>query len=420
MKSWERIAEVEPFKSHFVKPKPPAEVPVAKVPWYKKEVKTGISIAIIVAIGIGLFMFVDWDGDGLGTIEELQYGTGIFSSDSDGDGLDDGREVRETRTNPLNKDTDDDGLEDGLEVQGWFIAVNGRSRKVFSNPLSRDSDLDGLSDFKEYRLGTDPKSTDTDADGLNDRVEISDYQTDPLKADTDGDGLNDGSEVLTYGTDPRNRDSDKDGIPDGVEVLELRSNPRRMDIFVEIDWMEGTTFDARAQSKLIDVFTKSPITNPDGSKGITLHLILDDKVPTVHVAGTREFFDIKNKYRDYRWFYYAVLAQTTGRGGLGDEAGLSWGGYGFVVEARGGILGAFGRGLMPVEFIFLHELGHTLGLTPDVFRGIDSYYYGFSDYPSAMNYNQPWWGLAPRLQFSSGGVFNDWAYLQRNGFTPPT
>ncbi len=58
----------------------------------------------------------DIDGDGLSYKEEAQYGTGSFLYDSDKDGLCDGDEVLEHKTNPLDADTDDDGVADGLEV----------------------------------------------------------------------------------------------------------------------------------------------------------------------------------------------------------------------------------------------------------------------------------------------------------------
>lgn len=59
----------------------------------------------------------DPDGDALSTFEEFQAGLQPFNPDSDGDGLDDGREVLDLRTNPLLGDTDGDGLWDGLEIQ---------------------------------------------------------------------------------------------------------------------------------------------------------------------------------------------------------------------------------------------------------------------------------------------------------------
>ncbi|MBC7927026.1 MAG: Ig-like domain-containing protein, partial [Bryobacteraceae bacterium] len=70
---------------------------------------------------------LDFDTDGLTNVEEFRAGTGLRNADTDGDGLNDGQEVKTTRTNPLVADTDGDGIPDGVEV---------RSN---SNPLDRSS-----------------------------------------------------------------------------------------------------------------------------------------------------------------------------------------------------------------------------------------------------------------------------------------
>lgn len=59
---------------------------------------------------------LDHDGDGLTTLEEFQLGTDPYIADTDGDGLNDGREVTTVGTDPLLFDTDGDRISDGLEV----------------------------------------------------------------------------------------------------------------------------------------------------------------------------------------------------------------------------------------------------------------------------------------------------------------
>lgn len=150
----------------------------------------------------------DPDGDGLTNKEEKQLGTNPKVADTDGDGLNDGQEVKTYKTNPLVADTDGDGLTDDQEVNEYK-----------TDPNKADTDGDGLSDYAELmQYKTDPTKADTDNDGLTDGQEINTYKTDPLKADTDGDGLNDGEEVLKYKTNPLNKDTDGGSVDDFTEV----------------------------------------------------------------------------------------------------------------------------------------------------------------------------------------------------------
>src|SRR3990167_7099027 len=61
-------------------------------------------------------------------------------------------------------------------------------------PVS-DTDQDGLDDGKEIELGTDSKEPDTDNDALSDGDEVLVWKTNPLSPDTDGDGFLDGAEI---------------------------------------------------------------------------------------------------------------------------------------------------------------------------------------------------------------------------------
>ncbi|QLG63938.1 helix-turn-helix domain-containing protein [Halorarum salinum] len=155
----------------------------------------------------------DLDDDGLTNEEELELGTEVHSSDTDDDGLDDGKEVDEYGTNPLDADTDDDGIRDSLEIDGP------------TNATVPDTDDDGLEDGPEVNEhDTDPMDPDSDGDGLEDGPEVHEYGTDPNEADTDGDGLDDAAEVHEHDTDPLEADTDGDGLNDGTEV-ELGTAP---------------------------------------------------------------------------------------------------------------------------------------------------------------------------------------------------
>ena len=132
----------------------------------------------------------DNDNDGLLNWQEEFYDTDKNNADTDGDGLKDGFEVSNSRTNPLTVDTDNNNIPDGQE----------------------DFDKDGLTNLAEQQYNTDCYNEDTDNDGLTDLYEITavytDYdpeignKTDPANPDTDGDGVNDGQEVNTLGTSP--------------------------------------------------------------------------------------------------------------------------------------------------------------------------------------------------------------------------
>jgi hypothetical protein len=162
----------------------------------------------------------DSDGDGLTDVQESsgsensRYGsapTDPTKSDTDGDGIDDGREVNTTHTDPTKADTDQDGLSDGAEVM---------THKT--KPTVADTDRDGLSDGREVlTTKTRPTVADTDRDGLSDGREVLTTKTRPTVADTDRDGLTDGREVLATRTKPTVADTDRDGISDGREVTQI-------------------------------------------------------------------------------------------------------------------------------------------------------------------------------------------------------
>jgi len=97
--------------------------------------------------------FGDPDGDSLTNGGEWSYGTQANNVDSDDDGLTDGEEVYDWRTDPANEDTDSDGLSDYDEV-----SIHG------TDPNDRDSDGDGMPDDWEVANSLDPTVPDGDED----------------------------------------------------------------------------------------------------------------------------------------------------------------------------------------------------------------------------------------------------------------
>lgn len=210
-------------------------------------------------------------------------------------------------------------------------------------------------------------------------------------------------------------DSDGDGIPDqwealGVPYIDQHGNPQRYlipgadpmrkDIFVEIDVMDGAPFSMSSLEAVRDAFAAAPVTNPDGSEGITLHTLVDETsiphVPVVSVAdlpiyhsawfsteGERSHPDaaalLQAKSRVFRHcVFYDRL----------EDAGDSLLGYAAAIHANyfAVSLGSIEDPTTRERFLasaFMHELGHALGLEHG---GHDNVNYK-PNYVSVMNYN---------------------------------
>lgn len=219
----------------------------------------------------------------------------------------------------------------------------------------------------------------------------------PRDADTDGDGLLDSWE--TDGLDINN-----DGIID-LDLPALGADPMRKDLFVEVDIMENGVFFPSAIANTITAFANAPVSNPDGSTGITLHVDWENW-DTIEAAefwdlhfvafdiakdqffGTQAQRDDANwehiqvaKKRAYRYciFAHRLLGQVDGQpyypSGRAELPGND-----FII-ALGGIET---EGLERLTAItFMHELGHTLGLRHG---GGDDIGYK-PNYVSVMNYH---------------------------------
>ncbi|KYK20874.1 hypothetical protein AYK25_04350 [Thermoplasmatales archaeon SM1-50] len=165
-----------------------------------------VIVVIMIASSIAVFSVVDADGDGLNNLTEVQQGTGIFDSDSDDDGINDGEEINVYHTKPTAKDTDDDGLEDFAEINTYH-----------TNPLTVDYDNDGLNDGDEVRCGADPLDSDTDDDGYQDGNDPHVTTHEWKLIDSDNDGWNDYKEYYEKKTDRFRSDTDNDGYKDSVD-----------------------------------------------------------------------------------------------------------------------------------------------------------------------------------------------------------
>ncbi|WP_156896310.1 hypothetical protein [Aestuariibacter salexigens] len=309
----------------------------------------------------------DVDEDSLLSFEEtLIYHTDPDNPDTDGDLLTDGEEVQRYFTDPRLADTDEDELPDGEEVLTYL-----------TNPLEKDTDLDNLEDGVEVLTTlTNPINPDTDSDAISDGDEVMSYLTNPLDKDTDGDALEDGWEIL--------------GHPNGTLLID--ADPRRKDIYVEMDFMSrasaanGLGPSAYVLSKIEDVFDNAPVSNPDGSTGITIHLEIGNEVPFDEnlYPVESEFNAIKAVHFDPAKspvYHYMVWANAFDNG--------SWSGISFGIPASDFIvsLGRWenGNGGTDEHKIgtFIHEIGHNLGLK----HGGNDHTNYKPNYVSVMNYS---------------------------------
>lgn len=114
---------------------------------------------------------LDQDGDGLLDTKEIEIGTDLQDSDTDGDGLEDGFEFHHLGTDPLKTDTDGDGYADAAEIKNgfspWLTDTPLLDGEVLSkiqesyNAFSDDSGINShITDFKKVYSDIDVGKTD--------------------------------------------------------------------------------------------------------------------------------------------------------------------------------------------------------------------------------------------------------------------
>jgi hypothetical protein len=207
------------------------------------------------------------------------------------------------------------------------------------------------------------------------------------RVDSDGDGLLD--EWETTGID-----TNGDGTVE-LNLAAMGANPNHKDMFIELDTMPNHTIAQAAINTVVASFAAAPVTNPDGTTGITLHVdngpasIMNPvtgatwgalsrataTIPETAVLGT---FSGPN----YNWaafdvfkaanfpaerapaFRYAISGHQYGaatntssglaRGISGSDFLITLGGFCAVGDCSGTVAQQTGT--------FMHELGHTLNL----------------------------------------------------------
>ncbi|MCB1127609.1 MAG: hypothetical protein KDM81_14035, partial [Verrucomicrobiae bacterium] len=223
----------------------------------------------------------DKDGDTLRNIDEFHRGTDPGNRDTDGDGVNDGREV-ELGSDPLSDWAPKGGTMTGVV---YFVILNLETGRVEQRGIADSSGIghDNLSlrpDTRYYHgmvhAGSMLLAHSTFTSGENGRqfmLPAMVFRTD-LSADSDGDGLTDDAEFI-IGTNVNNPDTDGDGVSDGAEIENgsdpLDGFPVRTGI-VGSAGTPGDAVDVCAINNLAVVAT--------GSAGVTVFNIFNPTRPT--------------------------------------------------------------------------------------------------------------------------------------------
>lgn len=373
-------------------------------------------------------------------------------ADRDGDCLSDAAETA-AGTSPTNPDSDGDGWFDGacnerrklvlVSIKAWDEQEDIGDDELYTIVDDRrfptTSDLDGYWNFDDGQsrtlnvvVATRARGTATTAalatarvEGWEDDVEaLNTWGADDYLWDARVDlGAAVPGQVVKYRrtgnsydyeialrvdverfadpTPTANGDADGDGIKDAIEAQIARelggiADPSRKDVLVELDWMTGHALETRARRL---------VTTRLASQGLTLQVRPNEQLavdPCLTATEARALFDARFQSKRFRrGFRYAVMGEVL----WNDASGVAVADTFFVDDSTWWISG----GVLAQAGTFIHELGHTLGLTKDVFRLIDSI--ATPGYDSAMNY---FWQPS-KVDYSHDGAggasndHNDWA-----------
>ena len=231
------------------------------------------------------------------------------------------------------------------------------------------------------------------------------------------------------GTDPENPDTDGDKIPDGDEVLgtlagldlpAMGVSPLKKNILLEYDWFDDS-LDCAAHSHrptlaqitaVTTAFANSPVTNPDGTTGITMihdygqggaftngNLINDADGVLVGGVSNTEFLNHKTANFDNNrngYFHYVVLAHryntTSSSSGQAELNGDD-----LIVSIQ-----CYVNYTSVVANTIMHELGHNLNLRHG--GGEDTN--RKPNYNSVMNYKYQFPGVDTDCDSTGDGLLN--------------
>jgi hypothetical protein len=317
-----------------------------------------------------------------------------------------------------------------FDTQNNIISVN----TVFGVSASLGTTYDGVTPLLRARTALTPGATidvylsvQDLGDSIYDSAVFLDeffWSKDPncesgAAVDSDGDGLLDDWETdgLTVSVG---------GVNEFVDLPAMGADPNHKDIFVEVDWIgAGSTTDvshrpqAAAIQEIVDSFNVAPVSNPDGTNGIHLHVDYGPTSPLTWASGGGAWGTLSDGEElahqtyvgtcsgsNFQWndvdtikashltpgraavFHYNVWAHSlcaamAGTSGISRNAGGAEFGSGasdFIVSLGGW---SSNPGTQNEQAgTFMHELGHNLGLR----HGGDNHDQWKPNYLSIMNY----------------------------------
>ena len=315
---------------------------------------------------------------------------------------------------------------------GRAVAISGTTAIVGA----RFNDDNGTSSGSAYIFNTVtgqqiskivPNDDGAAGDEFGVSVAISDFIAIAGAFGDDANGVGSGSAYLT------DRDSDGDGLLDSWEISGIPyidgdgsilhymlpdANPMHKDLYVEVDEMISVSLSASAILLLVEAFAEAPLNNPDNAdcNGITLH-ILTDQIDLPLEARWFTIGDWPVDFDTWRSDYFGTTAEH-GNTALLQAKAKAYRYCSVAFEAIPEHIGGtaeipgdnfilfFGAtsGATREASVFMHELGHTLGLLHGGGDGIN----GKPNYPSIMNYvlSSPysWCNAFWSLDYSRGGA----------------
>lgn len=175
------------------------------------------------------------------------------------------------------------------------------------------------------------------------------------------------------------------------------SSPLHKDLYVEVDYMQSRKPIQKGIDDVIKAFANAPVCNPDGTKGINLHIQVDEQIPFIQYTGLSQIPSLKAKYFGTTIerlepnliavknlvYHYAIFVNDQDPGqtysGVSDDIPsmnfiVSLGSWTHMDNTTHQLVG--GGTVSQQEGSFMHEFGHNLDLHHD----------GASDLNFAPNY----------------------------------